>query len=133
MLSSGKKVLLVEDNKVNQKVALLMLKAAGWSCEVAENGKIALDAIIGGNNFDLILMDCQMPEMDGFQATQEIRLYEKKLGRHTPIIAMTANAFRETKEKCFSAGMDNFITKPIKTEVLSEIMNATLLKIKQAG
>jgi len=129
----GKKLLLVEDNKVNQKVAKLMLESAGWSCKVAENGKIAVEMVANGEHFDLILMDCQMPEMDGFQATQEIRRLDAGEGRRTPIIAMTANAFRETKEKCFAAGMDNFITKPIKIEPLTEMIEETLFKVKHAG
>lgn len=134
----ARNLLLVEDNKTNQKVAQLMLESVGWKCVIADNGKIAVDIIsnmtsdkISDNSqFDLILMDCQMPEMDGFQATQEIRQLESVQGKRTPIIAMTANAFRETKERCFSSGMDNFITKPIKIEQLSEIIEDTLLKLQ---
>lgn len=125
-----RRVLLVEDNKTNQKVAQLMLQSVGWHCFIAENGRIAVDKITDGEIYDLILMDCQMPEMDGFQATEEIRKWESTHGRSTPIIAMTANAFRETKEQCFASGMDNFITKPIKREPLMEIIDATLLKKK---
>jgi CheY-like chemotaxis protein len=99
---------------------------------LADNGKVAVSKISEGTHFDVILMDCQMPEMDGFDATKEIRRIEIAKGKHTPIIAMTANAFRETKERCFASGMDNFITKPIKLETLIELINNTLLKLKSA-
>lgn len=130
--TKGKSILLVEDNRTNQKVAKLMLESAGWKCTLADNGKVAVSKISEGTHFDVILMDCQMPEMDGFDATKEIRRIEIAKGKHTPIIAMTANAFRETKERCFASGMDNFITKPIKLETLIELINNTLLKLKSA-
>jgi CheY-like chemotaxis protein len=87
---------------------------------LAKNGIEAVDKF-QTSNFDLILMDCQMPEMDGFEATAEIRALEKLKGSRTPIVALTANAFRETKEKCFECGMDDFMTKPFKISDIQQV------------
>ncbi len=106
---AGKKILLVEDNVVNQKVTLLMLQKAGMEIEVAQNGKEAVDKLERGGRYDLIIMDLQMPEMNGFQATTYIR---KKLHLSLPIIAMTASALRNEKMKCFELGMNEYLTKP---------------------
>jgi signal transduction histidine kinase/ActR/RegA family two-component response regulator len=109
---SSERILLVEDNKVNQKVAVLMLKRLGVEADVASNGTEALKAM-ASRNYRLILMDCQMPEMDGFEATRCIRAqdgYEAKV----PIIAMTASAFAEDREACLAAGMDDYLSKPVR-------------------
>lgn len=114
----NKNLLIVEDNIVNQKVAKTMLTKIGFKVEVANNGKEALKKLQDNGivNYDIILMDMQMPEMDGISATTEIiKRYEKQA---PPVIAMTANAFVEDKQKCFDAGMVDFIAKPIKKESL---------------
>jgi CheY-like chemotaxis protein/signal transduction histidine kinase len=114
---SESNILLVEDNFSNQQIILLYLKNEVRKIDVAFNGKEALDKF-GKAKYDLILMDIQMPIMDGFKATRKIREIEKSTNTHTPIIAVTANAFPEDKEKCFAAGMDDYISKPFQPEDL---------------
>ena len=111
------RVLLAEDNAVNQLVALRLLERFGHTVTVAANGKKAVEAWEKGG-FDAILMDVQMPEMDGWEATQAIREKERSTGLHVPIIAMTAHAMKGDDERCFAAGMDDYLTKPIRTEEL---------------
>ena len=106
------RVLLAEDNPVNQEVALRLLERRGHSVIVAENGKQALTAI-ERHKFDLVLMDVQMPEMGGLEATQLIRENEKATGEHLPILAMTAHAMQGDRERCIAAGMDGYLAKPI--------------------
>lgn len=110
------KILVVEDNLINQKVAKMMLKTLGYSCVVVNNGREACD-LLKETSFEMILMDCQMPVMDGFQATNEIRnvLYPNK---HVPIVAFTANVSAGNKQRCYDSGMDGFIAKPIDRHVL---------------
>jgi signal transduction histidine kinase/CheY-like chemotaxis protein len=113
---SRERILLVEDNKINQKVALLMLKRLGVEADIASNGAEALEAM-ASRSYRLILMDCQMPEMDGFEATRRIRAqndYDAKV----PIIAMTANAFAEDRDACLAAGMDDYLSKPVRQDDL---------------
>jgi len=119
--------LLVEDNEINQTVAKAMIAKMGYSVEVAENGEVAVK-MLKNREYGLVLMDCQMPVMNGYEATAEIRRLEKESGGHVPIIAMTANAFRETKQKCFECGMDDFVTKPIKLEALKDVIERHLKK-----
>jgi two-component system, sensor histidine kinase and response regulator len=120
--SSGRlRVLLVEDNGVNRLLALRLLEKDGHVVTAAENGKEAL-AILEQGSFDLVLMDVQMPEMDGFEATAAIREQEKVSGAHLPIIAMTAHAMVGDKERCLSMGMDGYLTKPIRREELTAIL-----------
>lgn len=111
------RILVAEDNPVNQRVASHMLKKLGYRCDIASNGKEAVD-MLAQLPYDLVLMDCQMPEVDGYMATRSIRECEEQGGRHTPILAMTANAMREDRARCLDAGMDGFIPKPIALEEL---------------
>ena len=111
------KILLVEDNLINQKITLLTLKPLVYSIDTASNGKEALDRF-GTNNFDLILMDIQMPVMSGLVAAEKIRALESTTNSHVPIIAITANAMIGDKEKCLSAGIDDYISKPFQPAAL---------------
>ena len=115
------KVLLVEDNRVNQMVAKGVLNKIGMPCEVAINGQEALDKLSQDHSFSLILMDCQMPVMDGYQATEQIR--QGQAGNNNigiPIVAMTANAMQGDREKCLAAGMNDYLTKPIDKDLVLE-------------
>jgi PAS domain S-box-containing protein len=115
------RILLAEDNRVNQVLAVRLLEKRGHKVEVAGNGEEALEAL-DRQEFDLVLMDVQMPEMDGLQATVAIRKREMRSGRHIPIIAMTAHAMAGDKERCLDAGMDDYITKPIRPEQLGDVL-----------
>ena len=115
------KILLVEDNRTNQLLALRLLEKRGHEVSVAGNGAEALEAL-EKQAFDLVLMDVQMPGMDGLQATQAIRKDENKTGKHIPIIAMTAHAMLGDQERCLEAGMDDYITKPIRPQQLVEVL-----------
>jgi CheY-like chemotaxis protein len=112
-------VLLVEDNLLNQKLASFILKKIGCHAEIASNGLEALE-MIGKQNYDLILMDIQMPVMDGLQASMAIR---KELRLDVPIVALTANTFHEDVENCFNAGMNDHLGKPYKEEQLVHMIN----------
>ncbi len=111
------RVLLAEDNAVNQTLAVRLLEKRGHSVAVATNGREAL-AALRTQEFDVVLMDVQMPEMDGFEATAMIRAEEKRTGRHMPVIAMTAHAMKGDRERCLEAGMDAYVSKPINPEQL---------------
>ena len=115
------RILLAEDNIVNQKVALHHLGKMGYRADGVANGKEAL-AALGNLSYDLVLMDVQMPEMDGFEATGIIRQNEKKAGKHLPVIAMTAHAMKGDRERCIEAGMDDYISKPIHPQTLKEVV-----------
>jgi CheY-like chemotaxis protein len=142
------RVLVVEDNLVNQKLAVRLLDKMGYQADVVRNGRAALDAL-ARFPYALVLMDCQMPEMDGFEATAEIRRHEAPVPvvssqlpgggnspvearlttdnrllttSHIPIVAMTANAMPGDRQRCLEAGMDDYITKPIKPDVLREVL-----------
>ncbi|HZO52332.1 MAG TPA: ATP-binding protein [Bryobacteraceae bacterium] len=112
-------LLVVEDNEINRRVITRMLAHLGWHIEVAENGREAVDRFAPGR-FAAILMDCQMPVMDGLQATLEIRRREGS--SHTPIIGVTAAAFQEDRERCMEAGMDDFLAKPVSLDQLREML-----------
>lgn len=119
---NGKTVLVVEDNTVNQKVILAKLAKYGLKIDIASNGQIALQNL-AENAYDLVLMDCQMPVMDGYEATREFRSKEKEKGApRLPIVALTAHAIAGEREKCLAAGMDDFLTKPVTWDSLSDIL-----------
>ena len=111
------RILLVEDNLVNQRLTTRLLEKMGHVVTVAENGKIALQ-LLSEQEFDLIAMDMQMPVMDGLETTERIRAREKTSGRHIPIVAMTANAFEEDRQRCQRAGMDGYIAKPVTPKTI---------------
>jgi CheY-like chemotaxis protein len=113
-------ILVVEDNRINQKVLSHQLINLGYAIEVAENGEEAV-AKVKNRHYDLIFMDVQMPIMDGFQATRQIRSLEEH-SSSTPIVAVTANAFQSEREKCFSFGMNDYLTKPVDRDRLKEAL-----------
>jgi len=119
--AQGLKILLAEDNLINQRVASELLRRWGHLVQVANNGVEAL-AILERDTFDLVFMDLQMPRMDGLEATRRIRQKESQSGGHVPIVAMTAHAMRGDRERCLAAGMDDYLTKPINPELMSEVM-----------
>jgi CheY-like chemotaxis protein len=104
------KVLVVEDHPVNRKVTLRHLERMGIHADAVENGRLAVEAV-GANRYDLVFMDCEMPVMDGFEATREIR--RRETSRHTPIVALTANVAPGDRDRCLDAGMDDYLAKPI--------------------
>jgi signal transduction histidine kinase/DNA-binding response OmpR family regulator len=120
--ATGLRILLAEDNKVNQLIARKLLGRLGHFVVVAGDGRVAFEEL-KKQHFDLVLMDLQMPEMDGFAATKAIREYEKGLGRHTPIIAMTAHAMAGHKDSCLAAGMEGYVSKPVNVRELEEQIN----------
>jgi CheY-like chemotaxis protein len=138
----SERILLVEDNPTNRKVALAMLHKLGWSADVAANGLEAVRAVARAQ-YDLVLMDCQMPEMDGYAAARRIRALEAEGAQlsaghpgasasptprasRLPIVAMTANAMQQDRERCLEAGMDDYVAKPIRSEELARTVNRWL-------
>lgn len=119
----GLHILVAEDNPVNQKLTVRLLEKRGHSVAVANNGHEVL-AALEKERFDIILMDVQMPEMDGFEATATIRVGEKATGTHVPIVALTAHAMKGDRERCLGAGMDGYIPKPIQAKQLDEVVES---------
>ena len=117
------RILLTEDNAVNQKLAVRLLEKRGHKVFVAANGQEALDAL-DREKFDVVLMDVQMPEMDGIEATRRIRERERTTARHTPVVAMTAHAMKGDRERCLQVGMDGYISKPLRPTELFEAVES---------
>src|SRR5262249_16933518 len=115
------RILLAEDNLVNQRLTVGLLEKMGHQVRVAQNGRETLD-LLEQETFDLILMDVQMPEMDCFAATREIRKREQGQQRHIPVIAMTAHAMKGDREACIAVGMDGYIAKPINRAELQQVI-----------
>jgi signal transduction histidine kinase/CheY-like chemotaxis protein len=126
------RILLAEDNEVNQRVARGILEKEGHHVVAADNGKRALEAL-SAQTFDLVLMDIQMPEMDGFEATRAIRDGEKQTSTHMPVIAMTAHAMSGDRERCLEAGMDDYISKPINARSLLSLVEKHCPQLANAG
>jgi CheY-like chemotaxis protein/HPt (histidine-containing phosphotransfer) domain-containing protein len=123
----SKLILVAEDNVVNQKIATLLLEKLGLQAQIVENGAQAVEQV-RMRDYPVVLMDCHMPEMDGFEATRLIRRYELSSGKHTPIIAVTALAMAGDRERCIEAGMDDYISKPIDKERLKNKLNQWMKK-----
>jgi CheY-like chemotaxis protein len=116
--------LVVEDNAVNRKVATRLLERQGHRVSLAGNGLEALSALEFSNwQFDLVLMDVQMPEMDGLEATRELRKREIARGTHIPVVALTAHAMDRDRERCLAAGVDDYLPKPIRMDELTHIIS----------
>jgi two-component system sensor kinase len=115
------RVLLVEDGPVNQEVAQGLLEMQGYHVEIANNGREAIE-VLEQRTFDVVLMDLEMPEMDGLTATAEIRRREQQTDSRMPIIAMTAHAVSSLREQCFEMGMDGYLTKPIQPQELFDVL-----------
>ena len=129
--TARRRVLLVEDNGINQRIGAALLARGGYECELASNGAEALGALARGP-FDAILMDCQMPVMDGYEATRRIRAMETG-GARVPIIAMTANAMEGDREKCLEAGMDDYLAKPVTGKSLHSKLELWIGNSHSAG
>ena len=123
-------VLIVEDNELNREIAFEILNEYGFIVDTAENGKIAVDTIAASKHgyYDLVLMDIQMPVMDGYEATRNIRALEDKAFAAVPIVAMTANAFDEDRKSAEESGMNGFISKPINMEEVVEALHRVLAR-----
>jgi two-component system sensor histidine kinase/response regulator len=128
----GVRILLAEDNEINQDVAAEVLKHAGYHCDVVSDGRLAVEAL-QKENYDLVLMDCQMPVMDGLEATRLVRLHELSDGRHKrpmPIIALTANVLKGEQDRCLAAGMNGFLSKPFDPAKLIETIETHLPEVE---
>jgi CheY-like chemotaxis protein len=124
METGKKRILLAEDNAINQKVALLMLKKYDQTIDIADNGRIAVDKFLN-YNYDLVLMDLHMPELDGFEVTIRIREIENSENRErkVKIYAMTASSISDESERCYAVGMDGYISKPFKAEEVISVLS----------
>jgi two-component system, sensor histidine kinase and response regulator len=121
----GVRILVAEDNVINQLLVVRMLEKRGYEVEVVSTGQAAL-AALEQHLFDLVLMDVQMPDLDGFETTATIRVQERETGAHLPIIALTAHAMSGDHERCLAAGMDGYLTKPLKADALEAAIDRLL-------
>jgi CheY-like chemotaxis protein len=123
-LFTGRKVLLVEDNALNREIAKKLLMGQGFQVEEAVDGKVAVEKLKASHadEYSVVLMDIQMPIMDGYEATKMIRDLDNRILANVPIVAMTANAFGEERKKAFACGMNGYVTKPIEINVLFETL-----------
>jgi hypothetical protein len=117
-LLRGANILVADDNRVNQTLARMILEKAGCKITLAKDGAEAVEHALS-TDFDLILMDCHMPVLDGYAATRQVREWERSHNRHTPVVAVTASAFQEDRERCKEAGMDDFVSKPFSSDELT--------------
>ena len=124
-------ILVAEDNPVNQRLVVRLLEKRGHRVTVAANGQEALDTLTR-DSFDLVLMDVQMPEMDGLTATQLLRKREQGTDKHVPVIALTAQAMTGDQDRCLASGMDGYLTKPIRPPELDELLARQLVARKNA-
>jgi len=123
------RILVAEDNAMNQRLIARILEKMGHEVIVADDGRRALEKLAQGK-FDLVAMDMQMPVMDGLETTREIRSREQASGRHIPIVAMTANAFEEDRRKCFEAGMDGYVVKPLSVAAVQKEIDRVMAKLE---
>lgn len=122
-------ILVVDDNASNQYVARVLLQRFGYESEVADNGEEAIQAV-STRDYDLILMDCRMPVVDGYEATEAIRRLQSDRGRRVPIIGVTACAMEGDRERCFAAGMDDYYTKPLTIAGFEQLLNRWMRKTR---
>ncbi len=128
----GALVLVVEDSPVNRVVAVSVLERCGYHVHVVNDGREALQAL-SMQRYDAVLMDCQMPDVDGYEATAELRRRERDAGYHTPVIAMTAHAMVGDRERCLASGMDDYVSKPVRSQVLAEVLERWIARPDQAS
>jgi CheY-like chemotaxis protein len=121
LAGDGGRVLVVEDNEINQFAAIRLLRSFGLVVDVAANGREAI-TMTGRTEYSAVFMDCQMPDVDGYTATRVIRRREEQTGRHTPIIALTAHALDGDREKCLAAGMDDYLSKPLRRQTIHDVL-----------
>jgi two-component system sensor histidine kinase/response regulator len=125
------RILVAEDNAVNQMLVARLLEKRGHTVKIVANGREALESLEQGT-YDLVLMDVQMPEMDGFEATGELRKREKQTGLHIPVIALTAHAMKGDRERCLESGMDGYLSKPIRAQELDDLLE-NYITLRAAG
>ena len=128
---SERRILVVDDSVMNQKLTVVHLQRLGFAADVVSNGLEAVDAC-AQRPYDVIFMDCEMPQMDGYQATEEIRRREEGTLRRIPIVAMTAHAGARDRERCFAAGMDYYLPKPVRSDELQKLLDKILGKAGKA-
>ena len=122
-------MLVAEDNDINRVLAIRFLARLGYRADVVSSGTEVLEAL-NTHSYEIVLMDCLMPGLDGCETTRRIRLLESQRGGHVPVIAMTANAMREDRERCLAAGMDYYLTKPMRREDLASAMQRAAARLK---